>query len=260
HREGLEGRDGPEGQEGQSMRLRFVCGVVGMMSLLFAVEARGQLLNPVIFEAMYPTQALRGQTTIVSVAVPRGATVQSAAVTPAAGVRISKISGSAESTEQAIGWWDVAIDVDADAAPGDRTLVLTTASGSTPPAKISIPTHAPAISNLVVTPVTAAQPIGEVRLTVADAEGDLGTPYVWFTAACGGDPIGGAMRATVTASVARASLPELRGSCALRIHLTDAKGTESNTLAGSAMFAAATGAAVRGAGVRPTVQGATVQG
>jgi hypothetical protein len=219
-------------------------------------EVRAQLQNPVQVEGIYPSQALRGETTVVSVAMPRGSTVQSATVTPADGVRVAKISGSSESTEQAIGWWDVAIEVAADAAPGDRTLVLTTPMGSTPPLPLAIPTHVPAISNLVVTPASANQPVGEVRVTVADSQNDLGdAPYVWFAAKCGSDdPIGGALRAKVAAGVARASLPELRGSCAMRVHVTDAKGSESNTLPGSATFAT-----VRRATVRPTVPGATVQ-
>ena len=231
-----------------------------------SIALRAQLVNPLMFEAMYPRQALRGQTTVVSVAIPRGSTVQSAAVTPAAGVRVARVSGSADANEQAIQWWDISLEVAADAAPGDRTLVLTTPMGSTPPATISIPTHAPSISNLVIVPASAGQPVGELQLTAADAERDLGdAPYVWFSAACGGDPIAGAVRGKVANSVVRAPLPELRGSCDVRAHLTDAKGTESNTLAGRATFAPAQstevrGAAVRGAAVRGASESATVRG
>ena len=239
------------------MRHRLVCAVVGLVSLLAAADVRGQLLNPVIVEGMYPQQALRGQTTIVSVAIPRGASVQTATITPAAGARVSRISGSAEANEQAISWWDISIDMAADAAAGDRTIVFTTSMGATPPMTLMIPSHVPAISNLAITPVSATQP-AELRLTATDAQGDLGdAPYVWFSAACGGDPIAGAVRGRVAQGVVRATLPDLHGSCELRAHLTDAKGVESNTLSGTATFA---GAMVRGAAVRGASESATVRG
>jgi hypothetical protein len=227
-------------------------GVVVLFTCVFlsAVEARGQLLNPVMIEGIYPLQAVRGQTTVVSVALPRGAAVQRVDITPSAGVRVARIDGNADSNEQAIGWWDIALDAAADASSGDRTMVITTSMGSTPPTPLLIASHAPAITNLAIVPASGAQP-AELRLTAADAQGDLGvSPYVWFTAACGGDLIAGALRSAAAAGVVRAVLPELRGSCQLRAHVTDDSGSESNTLSGSATFAtvrAQTTAAVRSA-------------
>jgi hypothetical protein len=85
------------------------------------------------------------------------------------------------------------------------------------------------------------QPTIELRLVAADAAGDLGdSPYVWFIAGCGGEPIVGALRGTVGAGVVRAALPNLpkaaaggtaaAGKCDLQVRVTDSTGIESNTL------------------------------
>ena len=85
------------------------------------------------------------------------------------------------------------------------------------------------------------QPTFELRLAAADAAGDLGDSlYVWFTAGCGGEPLVGAVRGTVSAGVVHATLPNLRtaagggtpaaGPCDLQVRITDSTGIDSNTL------------------------------
>ena len=111
----------------------------------------------------------------------------------------------------------------------------------TVPATISVPTHVPTISDLRIAPPQSNQPTVELQLAAADAAGDLGdSPYVWFTAGCGGEPLVGAVRGTVSAGLVRAALPNVRkaagggtpaaGKCDLQVRVTDSTGIDSNTL------------------------------
>jgi hypothetical protein len=155
---------------------------------------------------------------------------------------VSGIKGKGSGTEQAVGWWEITLDIAKDAAPGDRSVVLVMRMGRrTVPTTISVATHVPTISDLRIAPPQSNQPTVELRLVAADAAADLGaSPYVWFTAGCGGEPIVGAVRGTVSAGVVRAALPNLRnaaagsttaaGKCDLHVRVTDSPGIESNTL------------------------------
>ncbi|HET9387047.1 MAG TPA: hypothetical protein VFO67_18070, partial [Gemmatimonadales bacterium] len=157
------------------------------------------------------------------------------------GITVSGIKGSGSETEQAIGWWEITVDVANDAAPGDRSLVLVMRMGRSAPTTISVPTHVPTISDLRIGPPQSKQPTLELQLVAADAAGDLGdSPYVWFIAGCGGEPIVGAVRGRVGAGVVRAALPNLHKAaagatatatkCDLQVRVTDSTGIESNTL------------------------------
>jgi hypothetical protein len=84
-------------------------------------------------------------------------------------------------------------------------------------------------------------------VAAADAAGDLGdSPYVWFTADCGGEPIVGAVAGKVSGGAVRATLPDLRkvaaggapaaGRCDLQVRVTDSMGIESNTLKTTIQF------------------------
>src|SRR5688500_16302638 len=128
---------------------------------------------------------------------------------------VSGIKGSGSETEQAIGWWEITLDVAKDATPGDRSLVLVMRLGRSAPTTISVPTHVPTISDLRIVPPPSNQPTVELRMAAADTAGDLGdSPYVWFIAGCGGEPIVGAVRGTVSAGVVRAVLPNLHKTAA----------------------------------------------
>ena len=226
------------------MQRHRVCAVVGVaVSLLFSVSILGQggQQRQVTVETMYPRHAAPGRTTVLSVAVPGQDRVQTAEISPSTGVTVSGIKGNGSETEQAIGWWEITLDVAKDAAPGDRSLVLVMLMGRTAPTTISVPTHAPTISDLRIAPPQSNQPTVELTLAAADTAGDLGeSPYVWFTAGCGGEPIVGAVRGKVSAGVVRAVLPNLRkaagagtpaaGPCDLQVRVTDSTGIESNTL------------------------------
>ena len=225
------------------MQRHLVCAIVGVLvSLLSVVSVLGQgAPRPQAIETVYPRHAARGQTTVINVAIVSKDAVQAAEISPSTGVTVSGIKGSSSETEQAIGWWEITLDVAKDAAPGDRSLVLVMRMGRTVPATISVPTHVPTISDLRIAPPQSNQPAVELQMAAADAAGDLGdAPYVWFTAGCGGEPLVGAVRGKVSAGVVRAALPNLRkaagggtptaGKCDLQVRVTDSTGIDSNTL------------------------------
>jgi hypothetical protein len=225
------------------MQRHRVCAIVGFsVSLLSVVSSFGQgAQRPQAIETVYPRHAARGQTTVINVAIVSRDAVQAAEISPSAGVTVSGIKGSGSGTEQAVGWWEITVNVANDAAPGDRSLVLVMPMGRTVPATISVPTHVPTISNLRIVPPQSNQPTVELQLAAADSAGDLGdSPYVWFTADCGGEPLVGALRGKVSAGVIRVALPDLRkaagvgapaaSQCNLQVRITDSTGIDSNTL------------------------------
>lgn len=219
------------------MQRHLVCTTVGILLMSASVLAQNAP-PPLRVETVYPRYAPRGQTTVINVAVPSPAMVQSAEISPPAGVTVSGIKGSGSGSEQNIGWWEVTLDIAPDAAAGDRSLVLVLPTNRTAPVPIAISTHAPGISDLRVEPPQANQPSAEFRLNVADAANDLGdSPYLWFTADCGGEPIAGAVRSKVNAGVIRAPVPDLGAEkCDVQVRITDAIGIESKTLKTTAML------------------------
>jgi hypothetical protein len=185
---------------------------------------------------------------VLNVAVPsRDVVLGAEIVPPANGVKVAAFKGTSSESEQAIGWWEITVEVAKDAAPGDRSLVLVMKMGRAAPTTITVPTHLPAISDLKVMPQQTNQATFEVMFAAADTARDLGeSPYVWFWGDCGSEPVVGAVRGKVNAGVVRAILPHLRraavagtpvtGTCDLRVRLTDSPGIESNTLKSSIEF------------------------
>ena len=232
------------------MQRRRVCAVVGVSFCLVSVVSvfgQGAQRPQVRIETVYPRHVARGQTTVINVAIPSRDTVQAAEISPSTGVTVTGIKGSGSESEQAIGWWEITLDVAKDVAPGDRSLILVMRMGRTAPTTISVPTHVPTISDLRIVPPQSNQPTFELLLAAADAAGDLGdSPYVWFTAGCGREPLVGAVRSKVSAGVVRAVLPNLRkaagdgtpaaGRCDLQVRVTDSAGIDSNTLKSTVEF------------------------
>ncbi len=222
------------------MQRHRMCALVGVVFFLLPVVAvLAQRAQQIDVETFYPRHAGVGRTTVISVAVPRGNEVQSAELSPPSGVTIAGIRGEATS-DQAIGWWELTLDIAKDATPGDRSLVLVLRNGRTAPVTISVPTHIPAISDLRITPQSNQRGL-ELQLSAEDAAGDLGeSPYLWFYADCGGEPIVGALPSKVNARIVRVLFPDLRSAapdhapanarCSLQVRLTDKTGIESNTL------------------------------
>ena len=232
------------------MQRRRVCAVVGLSFALVStvsVSGQGAQQPQVSIETVYPRHVARGQATVINVAVPSRDGVQAAEISPSTGVTVTGLKGNSSETEQAIGWWEITLDVAKDAAPGDRSLVLVMRMGRTAPTTISIPTHLPTISDLRIVPPQSNHPTFELLFSAADAAGDLGeSPYVWFMAGCGGEPIAGAVRGKVNGGVVRAVLPHLRqvagagtaaaGKCDLQVRITDSTGIDSNTLKSTIEF------------------------
>ena len=222
------------------MQRHRVCALGVVFFLLPVVSVLGQGAQQISVETFYPRHAGAGRTTVINVAVPRNNEVQSAEISPPSGITVAGITGKATS-DQAIGWWELTLDVAKDATPGDRSLVLVLRNARTAPVTISVPTHIPAISNLQITPQSNQRGL-ELQLSADDAAGDLGeSPYVWFYADCGaGEPIVGALPSKVNARSVRALFPDLRStspdnapanaSCSLQVRLTDKTGIDSNTL------------------------------
>src|SRR3989449_8809283 len=130
------------------MQRHWVGAVVGVaVSLLSVVSVLGQgaQRRQVTVETVYPRHAAPGRTTVINVAIPGQDKVQAAEISPSTGVTVSVIKGNGSETEQAIVWWEIALDLSKDAAPGDRSLVLVMLMGRTAPTTISVPTHGPTI-------------------------------------------------------------------------------------------------------------------
>jgi hypothetical protein len=182
-------------------------------------------------EIAFPNQLVRGERSIIHVAVPSREMFTSAEVTPSAGVRVIGVSNFKKSElSQNVAWWDVTVDVAADAAPGPRTLVLLLPAGRSTPARLVIPNHVPRISNLVAAKMST-QAI-DVQFSATDEGNDLGDePYVWFTVACGGEPTVGVVRGQRMGTAVRASIPRpAAAACDVELRASDTQKIDSNTL------------------------------
>jgi len=198
-------------------------------------------------ESAYPRQLPPGQTTVIHVAISSRDPIQTAEISPAQGLRVSRIQ-QRESAQGALTWSELTIDVALDAAPGTRTLVLVLPlpAGRTAPLPLTVPTHAPNVGELRVLSASSTQATLELQLSASDASGDLGElPYVWFSLGCGREPLVGVVRGRVMPQssgniLVRASLPGPRApageKCDLQVRLTDSAGIESNTLKTTATF------------------------
>ena len=196
-------------------------------------------------EGVFPRQLPRGQTTLVNVAVPSQDMIQAVEISPSAEINVSSIK-QGQNFQGALTWSELSIDVAKDAAPGDRTLVLLLPMGRTTTVTITIPGHVPSISEIRILSAQSNQPTLELQFAAVDGSADLGdSPYVWFTIACGGEPLLGVVHGTVTArdkgnGAVRASVPNPRtpagggapanGKCDLQVRVADSGGIESNTL------------------------------
>ena len=182
-------------------------------------------------EFAFPNQLVRGQTSVIHIAIPSREMFQGAEISPATGITVASVANSKRSElSQNVAWWDVTVTVARDAAPGSRSLVLVTAAGRSTPTGLMIPDHVPAISDLRV--VSATPSAADVQFAAADDKADIGDlPYVWFTIACGGEPTVGVVRgrtmgATVSASIPRPAV----AACDLEVRASDTQKNDSNTL------------------------------
>src|ERR1051325_104327 len=182
-------------------------------------------------EIAFPNQLVRGQSSTIHIAMPSREAFTGAEVTPSAGVRVTGVSNFKKAElSQNVAWWDVTVDVAADAAPGPRTLVLVTPPARSTAAPLVIPNHVPRISTLAAAKASA-QSI-DLQFLATDDSNDLGDePYVWFTVACGGEPTVGVVRGKRMANAVRASIPRpAAAACDLELRASDTQKIDSNTL------------------------------
>ena len=206
-----------------------VVGFALVAGLLPARPASAQQ-TPAI-EIALPRQLVRGQTTVVHVAIPSREVFQGAEISPAAGVTVAGVSNLKRSElSQNVAWWDVSINVARDAAPGPRSLVLLTPMGRSTAATLVIPNHVPAIADLRVASANAQRV--DVQFGATDESTDLGNlPYVWFTIACGGEPTVGVVRGRAMGATVSASIPRPAAApCDLEVRASDTQKNDSNVL------------------------------
>jgi hypothetical protein len=228
-----------------AVRLSVGIGVACLVSLV--VAARPGEAQQLRIESAYPRQLPPGQTTVIHVAVSSRDPIQAAEISPAQGLSVSRIQ-QRETAQGALTWSELTIEVARDAAAGTRSLVLVMPlpTGRTAPLPLIVATHAPNITDLRVLAASSKQATVELQLAASDGSGDLGElPYVWFSLACGGEPLVGVVRGRVTPrgagnGLVRASMPGARvpvaGKCDLQVRLTDSAGVESNTLQATVAF------------------------
>ncbi|PYR70988.1 MAG: hypothetical protein DMF88_01155 [Acidobacteria bacterium] len=205
--------------------------VVAFLACLAGAVSLGYAQQTPAIEIAFPNQLVRGQTTLVHIAIPSREMFTGAEVTPAAGVRVTGVANFKRSElSQNVAWWDVTLEVAADAAPGPRTLVLLTANGRSTPAPLVIPAHVPRIADLRV--AQASPQTIDVQFSATDDSNDLGEqPYVWFTVTCGGEPTVGVVRGARMGGGVRASIPRPGpAACDLELRASDAQKIDSNTL------------------------------
>lgn len=227
--------------------IRSSVGITAACLVSLAAGAQPSEAQPLRIESAFPRQLPPGQTTVIHVAISSRDAIQAADISPAQGVRVSRIQ-QRENTQGALTWSDLTIEVARDAAPGTRTLVLVLPlpTGRTAPLPLTVPTHVPGVADLRLLSTSSKQATLELQLAASDASGDLGElPYVWFSLGCGREPLVGVVRGRVTPqgagnSLVRASLPSPRapagGTCDLQVRLTDSAGIESNTLKTTVTF------------------------
>src|SRR5258706_16147241 len=161
----------------------FVIGLTILAALgPWARVAEAQQTPPIEFA--FPNQLVRGQTSVIHIAIPSREMFQGAEISPAAGVTVASVTNAKRpELSQNVAWWDVTLNVARDAAPGSRALVLVTPAGRSPPTSLVIPDHVPAISDLRV--VTAAPATVDLQFAATDEKSHVrALPYASFPLAC----------------------------------------------------------------------------
>src|SRR5882672_2608550 len=118
--------------------------------------------GPGVIGSYFPTQLVRGETNVLHAALVRNNPVLTLEITPAQGITVTNTT--ARDLNQGSVWWEFTIDVAKETAP----------------VTLTIPDHAPQVSNLKVLSAKTAQETIDLQFTAADQGGTFGkTPYVW---------------------------------------------------------------------------------
>jgi hypothetical protein len=217
----------------------FAAGLVALASLVSIDAARAQGL-PNVIEGFFPTQLVAGQSNVLHLGIPGRNDVTAVEISPAAGITVKDIK-KGDVREGSL-FWDVTIDVAADAMPGNRTIVAVNPAGRTAPRPITVYAHVPTISNPKIVSAAVNQPTMQVQFAMNETPNEIGNaPYVWFFLGCGGEPESGVVKGKLASGVVTAAIPNPRtqmkpfapppnSHCDLEFRASDSKMADSNTL------------------------------
>ena len=220
-------------------RWLFAATLVGLAALASADAARAQGL-PNVIEGFFPTQLVAGQSNVLHLGIPGRGEVTGVEISPAAGITVKDLKRG--DVREGSLFWDVTIDVAADAMPGNRTIVAVNPMGRTAPRPITVYAHAPAISNPKIVSAAVAQPTLQVQFAMNETPNEIGdSPYVWFFLGCGGEPESGVVKGKFANGVVTAAIPNPRtqlkpfapqpnSHCDLEFRASDSKMADSNTI------------------------------
>ena len=214
-------------------------GLVALAALASADFAHAQGL-PNVIEGFFPTQLVAGQTNVLHLGIPGRNDVTAVEIEPAAGMTVKDIK-KGDVREGSL-FWDVTIDVAADATAGNRTIVAVNPMGRTRPRPIAVFARVPAISNPKIVSAMVNQPTVQLQFAMTETPNDIGdSPRVWFFLGCGGEPESGVLKGTLANGTVTVAIPNPRtqlkpfapppnNHCDLEFRASDSKMADSNTL------------------------------
>jgi len=213
--------------------------LVALIVLATTAPARAQGL-PNVIEGFFPTQLVAGQINVLHLGIPGRNDVTAVEIEPAAGMTVKDIR-KGDIREGSL-FWEVTVDVAADAAPGNRAIVAVNANGRTRPRPITVYARVPAISNPKIVSAAVNQPTVQLQFAMTETPSDIGdSPLVWFFLGCGGEPESGVLRGTFANGTVTVAIPNPRtqlkpfapppnNRCDLEFRASDSKMADSNTL------------------------------
>jgi hypothetical protein len=214
--------------------------VTALVFLAPAARAAHAQGLPNVIEGFYPTQLAAGQTNVLHLGIPGRGEVTGVEIAPSAGMTVKDIK-KGDVREGSL-FWDVTIDVAADAMPGNRTIVAIAPAGRTAPRPIAVYTHVPKISDVKIVSAQVNQPTLQVQFAMNETPNDIGAaPYVWFFLGCGSEPESGVVKGQLANGVVTAAIPNPRtqmkpfalqpsARCDLELRASDSKMADSNSI------------------------------
>ena len=208
--------------------------------LVFAPAVSHAQGLPNVIEGYFPTQLVAGQSNVLHLGIPGRNDVTAVEIEPAAGITVKDIK-KGDVREGSL-FWDVTVDVAADAAPGNRTIVAVNKMGRTRPRPITLYAHVPTISNPKVASAAVNQPTMQLQFAMSETPNEVSdSPLVWFFLGCGGEPESGVLRGKLANGTVTVAIPNPRtqmkpfapppnNHCDLEFRASDSKMADSNTL------------------------------
>jgi hypothetical protein len=214
--------------------------VVVASLLLFAPAASHAQGLPNVIEGYFPTQLVAGQSNVLHLGVPGRGDVTGVEITPATGITVKDIKRG--DVREGSLFWDVTVDVAADAAPGNRTVIAVNPNGRTAPRPIAVFSHVPAISNPKIVSAAVNQPTVQLQFAMTETPNEIGdSPLVWFFLGCGDQPESGVLKGKLANGMVTVAIPNPRtqlkpfapapnSRCDLEFRASDSKRADSNSI------------------------------